>query len=55
MFSVAAEFLGSADPPGRNGFEIDYVTEEGADRRAPLAEAWAVPFEHGMPEVLPPR
>ena len=33
----------------RNGFEIDYVTGEGASRWVPLAEAWPVPFEHGMP------
>ena len=47
--ALGAEFVGSANPLARNGFEIDYVTGEGASRWVPLAEAWPVPFEHGMP------
>jgi hypothetical protein len=47
--ALGAEFVGSANPLARNGFEIGYVTGEGASRWVPLAEAWPVPFEHGMP------
>ena len=47
--ALGAEFVGSANPLARNGSEIGYVTGEGASRWVPLAEAWPVPFEHGMP------
>jgi hypothetical protein len=32
-----------------DGFEVEYVSEDGDEHRVPLAEAWAVPFEHGLP------
>mgnify|MGYP002336040723 CR=1 FL=1 len=32
-----------------DGFEIGYVTEDGAELGMPLVEAWAVPFEQSMP------
>lgn len=28
---------------------ISYVSEDGTDHEVPLAEAWAVPFEHSLP------
>jgi hypothetical protein len=36
-----------ARPPG--GFEVEFVTEDGAGRRVPLAEAQALPFERFLP------
>ena len=31
------------------GFEVGYFSEDGAEHRVPLAEAWAVPFECAAP------
>jgi hypothetical protein len=31
------------------GFEVGYVSEDGAAHRLPLAEVWAVRFENGLP------
>ncbi|WP_198588560.1 TnsA-like heteromeric transposase endonuclease subunit [Geodermatophilus chilensis] len=39
----------AADPLRADGFQVGYLTEDGAELRVPLAEAWAVPFEHGTP------
>lgn len=38
-----------ADPLTPDAFEVGYVSEDGAEHRVPLAEAWAVPFERGLP------
>jgi hypothetical protein len=39
----------AADPLRADGFQVGYLREDGAELRVPLAEAWAVPFEHGSP------
>ncbi|MDQ2739582.1 MAG: TnsA-like heteromeric transposase endonuclease subunit [Actinomycetota bacterium] len=31
------------------GFEVSFASEDGAEHRSGLAEAWAVPFESGVP------
>ncbi len=49
MTALAAE---PAFPVGRRplgGFEVEFVTEDGAGRCMPLAEARALPFEHFRP------
>ena len=33
------------EPPAVDGFEVSYVFDDGAERRVPLAQAWAVPLE----------
>ena len=40
---------GPIDPPANDGFEVSYVPDDGAEHRVPLARAWAVPFERGVP------
>jgi hypothetical protein len=37
------------DPPADDGFEVRYVPDDGAEHRVPLAQAWAVPLEQGIP------
>jgi hypothetical protein len=37
------------DPPADDGFEVRYVPDDGAEHRVPLAQAWAVPLEQGLP------
>src|SRR6478735_11211201 len=37
------------EPPAVDGFEVSYVFDDGAERRVPLAQAWAVPLEWGLP------
>jgi hypothetical protein len=37
------------DPPAGDGFEVSYVPDDGAEHRVPLAQAWAVPLEQGLP------
>ncbi len=37
------------DPPADDGFEVSYVPDDGAEHRVPLAQAWAVPLEQGIP------
>jgi hypothetical protein len=37
------------DPSPDDGFEISYVPGDGAEHRVPLAQAWAVPLEQGVP------
>lgn len=32
-----------------DGFEVSYSTGDGVEHRTPLAEAWAAPFEAGLP------
>ncbi|MCX4523644.1 TnsA-like heteromeric transposase endonuclease subunit [Streptomyces anulatus] len=39
---------GSAGPP-ETGFEVAYVAPDGTELRRPLADVWAVPFEHALP------
>src|SRR6267142_6607645 len=49
---MAALFLEARrprDPPADDGFEVSYVPDDGAERRVPLAQAWAVPLEQGSP------
>jgi hypothetical protein len=36
-------------PPSLDGFEVDYVAEDGTRYRVPLADAWAVQFETFAP------
>lgn len=40
---------GTADLGSVEDFEVGYVSEDGVDRRRPLAGAEAVPFERGIP------
>jgi hypothetical protein len=35
------------DPPADDGFEVSYVSGDGAEHRVPLAQAWAAPLEQG--------
>ena len=37
------------DPPAGDGFEVSYVPDDGAEHGVPLAQAWAVPLEQGIP------
>src|SRR6478735_4586435 len=37
------------EPPAGGGFEVSYVFDDGVERRVPLAQAWAVPLERGLP------
>src|SRR6202171_6431941 len=37
------------DPSADDGFEVSYVSCDGAEHRVPLAQAWAVPLEQGLP------
>src|SRR6478609_6235007 len=37
------------DPPAGDGFEVSDVPDDGAEHRVPLAQAWAVPLEEGLP------
>ncbi|MFH8349671.1 TnsA-like heteromeric transposase endonuclease subunit [Streptomyces sp. NPDC018045] len=39
---------GSAGPPA-TGLEVAYVAPDGTELRCPLADAWAVSFEHAAP------
>ena len=38
-----------SDPPAAADFEVGYAAEDGAERRVPLQEAWAVSFESCLP------
>ena len=37
------------DPRAGDGFKVSYVLDDGAEHRVPLAQAWAVPLEQGLP------
>jgi hypothetical protein len=37
------------DPLADDGFEVSYVAGDGAEHRVPVAQAWAVPLEQGIP------
>lgn len=43
---------GPAARPAADGFEIGYVTEDGDELSVPLAQAWAVRFEHLRPVLI---
>jgi hypothetical protein len=47
--ALFAEAVRASDPLAVGGFEVGYVTEDGAEHRVPLAEAWTVPFESCAP------
>ena len=47
--SVSLEARRPPDPPADDGFEVSYVPDDGAEHRVPLAQAWAVPLEQGLP------
>src|SRR5258708_37856397 len=36
-------------PPADDGFGVSYVPDDGAEHRVPLAQAWALPLEQGIP------
>src|SRR5258705_8196702 len=37
------------DPPADDGFEVSYVSDDGAVHRMPLARAWEMPLERSLP------
>jgi hypothetical protein len=49
MAVVLAESPLSVAPSGTGRFEIGYVTEDGAEHRGRLDEAWLVPLERALP------
>jgi hypothetical protein len=49
MAALRLEACRPIDPPADDGFEVSYVPDDGAERRVPLAQAWAVPLEQGSP------
>ena len=49
MAALVLEARRPRDPPADDGFEVSYVPDDGAERRVPLAQAWAVPLEQGLP------
>jgi hypothetical protein len=36
-------------PGDREAFEISFISDDGVEHRTGLAEAWAAPFEAGLP------
>jgi hypothetical protein len=49
MTALVLEARRPRDPPADDGFEVSYVPDGGAEHRVPLAQAWAVPLEQGIP------
>jgi hypothetical protein len=49
MAALVLEARRPRDPPADDGFEVSYVPDDGAEHRVPLAQAWAVPLEQGLP------
>jgi hypothetical protein len=49
MTAPVVEARRPIDRPADDGFEVSYVAGDGAEHRVPLAHAWAVPFEQGIP------
>jgi hypothetical protein len=49
MAALHREARRPCDPPADDGFEGSYVSDDGAEHRVPLAQAWAVPLEQGLP------
>src|SRR6476659_6586120 len=49
MTGLIVEARRPTDPSADDGFEVSYVFDDGAERRVPLAQAWAVPLEWGLP------
>ena len=53
MTSLLVEMRRPIDPPADDGFEVSYVSGDGAGNRVPLAQAWAAPLEQGSPVRRP--
>jgi hypothetical protein len=49
MTAPVVEARRPIDRPADDGFEVSYVSGDGTGNRVPLAQAWAVPLEQGMP------
>ena len=49
MTALLVEMRRPIDPAADDGFEVSYVSGDGAEHRVPLAQAWAVPLEQGRP------
>ena len=49
MTALLVEARRPIDPSVDGGFEVSYVSGDGTEHRIPLAQAWAVPLELGMP------
>jgi hypothetical protein len=49
MTAPVVEARRPIDWPADDGFEVSYVAGDGAEHQVPLAQAWAVPFEQGIP------
>ena len=49
MTALLVEPRRPIDRPADDGFEVSYVAGDGAEHRVPLAQAWAVPLEQGIP------
>src|SRR4051794_36949570 len=49
MTGLIVEARRPTDPSADDGFEVSYVPGDGAEHRVPLAQAWAVPLEQGVP------
>jgi hypothetical protein len=52
VITVQAAHSGEAMSPALDGFEVGYVTEDGAAHRVELSEAWPVRFELARPVRL---
>jgi hypothetical protein len=49
MTAVLAEFPVGVAPSATGQFEVGYVTDDGAEHRVRLDEAWLVPLEWALP------
>src|SRR5258708_1870057 len=49
MTALVVEARRPIDPSADDGFVVRYVSGDGAEHQVPLAQAWAVPLEVGMP------
>jgi hypothetical protein len=49
MTALLVEARRPIDRPADDGFAVSYVSGDGAEHRVSLAQAWAVPFEQGIP------
>jgi hypothetical protein len=49
MAAVLAESPVGVAPSAAGRFEVGYVTEDGAEHRGRLDEAWLVPLERALP------
>jgi hypothetical protein len=47
--TVLADLASRPGGDSASVFEVSYVCADGAEHHVPLAEALAVPFEHGLP------